>query len=111
FRELSRPGAYAFPLVTVAATVRLAADGTVAALHAAVTGAAPVPYPLGDARDLIGAEPGEDWAGTVAGRLAAAADPADDQHASASYRRRMVRHLALAALGDARRRATPGPLT
>ena len=109
FRELSRPGAYAFPLVTVAATVRLAADGTVAGLHAAVTGAAPAPYPLGDAaRDLTGAEPGDDWAGTVAERLAILADPADDQHASAAYRRRMVRHLARAALMDARQRATQG---
>jgi aerobic carbon-monoxide dehydrogenase medium subunit len=109
FRELSRPGAYAFPLVTVAATLRLASDGTVAGLHAAVTGAARTPYTLGgDARDLLGAQPSDDWAETVAGRLAATAEPADDQYASAAYRRRMVRYLARGVLADARRRAVPG---
>jgi carbon-monoxide dehydrogenase medium subunit len=112
FGELSRPGAYAFPLVTVAATLRLAADGTVTGLHAAVTGAAPVPYTLGGAAgDLLGAEPSDDWAETVAGRLAAAAEPADDQHASAAYRRRMVRHLAREVLSGARQRAAQGAAT
>jgi aerobic carbon-monoxide dehydrogenase medium subunit len=108
FGELSRPGAYAFPLVTVAATLRLAADGTVAGVHAAVTGAAPAPYTLGDAGDLLGAQPSDDWAETVAGRLAASANPADDQHASAAYRRRMVRHLARGVLFEARGRAAQG---
>jgi carbon-monoxide dehydrogenase medium subunit len=109
FRELSRPGAYGFPLVTVAAALRLGADGTVAGLHAAVTGAAPAPYTLGGAaRDLLGAEPSDEWADTIAERLAVAADPASDQHASAAYRRRMVRHLARGVLSEARQRAAQG---
>lgn len=107
FRELSRPGAYAFPLVTVAATVMLGADGTVAGLRAAVTGAAEAPYTLGDdeAAGLLGSLPADPWADAAAGRLAAAARPVTDHYASAAYRRRMVRHLARQAVADATRRA------
>jgi aerobic carbon-monoxide dehydrogenase medium subunit len=106
FRELSRPGAYAFPVVTVSATLRLAADGTVAGLRAAVTGAAPSPYALGSAAAaLLTGAPSDDWIDAVAARLATTADPVDDLYASAAYRRRIVRHLAHQALVDARRRA------
>jgi CO/xanthine dehydrogenase FAD-binding subunit len=105
FREVSRPGAYAFPLVTVAATLRLAADGTVVALRAAVTGAAPVPYALGDAAgELIGREPDQAWFTAVADLLLERADPVDDLYASAAYRRRLVRHLTHEVLADALRR-------
>jgi carbon-monoxide dehydrogenase medium subunit len=109
FRELSRPGAYAFPLVAVAATLRLAADGTVSALRVAVTGAASVPYTLGEAAvAMLGQKPVDDWVDAVAVRLEAAADPADDLYASAAYRSRIVRHLAREVLADARLRAVPG---
>lgn len=110
FRELSRPGAYAFPLVTVGATVLLGADGAVAGLRAAVTGAAEAPYALAQSTvaGLLGVHPGSAWAGAVAGALADAADPVTDHYASAAYRRRMVRHLGLLAVADARRRAVPG---
>jgi aerobic carbon-monoxide dehydrogenase medium subunit len=110
FRELSRPGAYAFPLVTVAAVVALADDGTVASLRAAVTGAGAAPYALEGARSLIGRAPDPEWAAEVADRLCGSADPVSDGCASAAYRRRMVRHLALRALADAvgrAREATP----
>lgn len=106
FREVSRPGAYAFPLVTVAATLRLAADGTVVALRAAVTGAAPVPYALGDAaRELVGREPDQEWFTAVADLLLQRADPVDDLYASAAYRRRLIRHLTREVLADALRRS------
>lgn len=109
FHELSRPGAYAFPLVTVAATMRLATDGTVAGLRAAVTGAAPSPYALGSAAgSLLALAPSGDWIEAVAARLAALADPVDDLYASAAYRRRIVRHLAHKVLVDARRRVVGG---
>jgi carbon-monoxide dehydrogenase medium subunit len=105
FGEVSRPGAYAFPLVTVAATLRLAVDGTVSALRAAVTGAAPVPYALGNAAgELIGREPDEQWFAAVADLLLECADPVDDLYASAAYRRRLIRHLSHEALEDALRR-------
>jgi aerobic carbon-monoxide dehydrogenase medium subunit len=107
FQELSRPGAYAFPLVTVACTVGLAANGTVCRLRAAVTGAAPVPYDLGEAADhLTGRAPDDDWSAAVAGELAERADPTHDQHASAAYRRRIMRLLTVQALADAVGRAT-----
>jgi CO/xanthine dehydrogenase FAD-binding subunit len=105
FREVSRPGAYAFPLVTVAATLRLAVDGTVSALRAAVTGVAPVPYALGDAAgELIGREPDQEWFTAVADLLLERADPVGDLHASAAYRRRLIRHLAHEVLSDALQR-------
>jgi carbon-monoxide dehydrogenase medium subunit len=105
FAEVSRPGAYAFPLVTVAATLRLAADGTVSALRAAVTGAAPVPYALGDAAgELIGREPDLEWFAAVADLLLERADPVGDLYASATYRRRLIRHLTHEVLADALRR-------
>ncbi|MCW2869725.1 FAD binding domain-containing protein [Actinacidiphila oryziradicis] len=106
FREVSRPGAYAFPLVTVAATLRLAVDGTVSALRAAVTGAAPVPYALGDAAgELIGRRPDQEWFGAVADLLVGRADPVTDLYASAAYRRRLIRHLTHGVLADALQRA------
>jgi CO/xanthine dehydrogenase FAD-binding subunit len=105
FGEVSRPGAYAFPLVTVAATLRLAADGTVSVLRAAVTGAAPVPYSLGDAAsELIGREPDQEWFAAVADLLLERADPVGDLYASAAYRRRLIRHLTHEVLADAVRR-------
>ena len=110
FRELSRPGAYAFPLVTVSTTLLLGADGAVAGLRAAVTGAAAAPYalPEGAVAGLLGAHPTDAWADAVADQLAAAADPVTDHYASAAYRRRVVRHLGRQAVADARQRAVPG---
>ena len=110
FRELSRPGAYAFPLVTAGTTLLLGADGTVAGLRAAVTGAAAAPYALPDhaVAGLLGARPSGTWADAVADQLAAAANPVTDHHASAAYRRRIVRHLVRQAVADALERAVPG---
>ncbi|MBO0776470.1 MAG: FAD binding domain-containing protein [Actinobacteria bacterium] len=110
FRELSRPGAYAFPLITVTATVMLDSGGAVAGLRAAVTGAAETPYELSrhEAAGLLGASPEDAWADAAASRLQAAARPVTDHYASAAYRRRMVRHLARQAVFDAVRRAVPG---
>jgi carbon-monoxide dehydrogenase medium subunit len=74
-----------------------------------VTGAASVPYTLGDAAiAMLGQQPVDDWVDAVAARLEAAADPVDDLHASAAYRRRIVRHLAREVLADARLRAVSG---
>lgn len=110
FRELSRPGAYAFPLVTVSAMVMLDRDGMVAGLRAAVTGAAEAPYalPAQEAASLLGGAPADEWADAVAARLEAAARPVTDHYASAGYRRRMVRHLARLAAADAAGRAVAG---
>jgi aerobic carbon-monoxide dehydrogenase medium subunit len=110
FRELSRPGAYAFPLVTAGTTLLLGTDGAVAGLRVAVTGAAAAPYALPDhaAAGLLGARPSDTWADAVAGQLAAAADPVTDHYASAAYRRRIVRHLVRQAVADALERAVPG---
>lgn len=110
FAEVSRPGAYAFPLVTVAVTVMLGPGGVVAGLRAAVTGAAEAPYALpgGEAAGLLGAVPSAAWADAVARRLAAAARPVSDHYASAGYRRRMVAHLARRVLAEAAGRAAAG---
>jgi aerobic carbon-monoxide dehydrogenase medium subunit len=110
FRELSRSGAYAFPLVTVSTTLLLSANGAVAGLRAAVTGAVAVPYalPEGAVAGLLGAHPTDAWADAIANQLAAVADPGTDQYASAAYRRRIVRHLSRQAIADARQRAVPG---
>lgn len=110
FRELSRPGAYAFPLVAAGTTLLLGTHGAVAGLRVAVTGAAAAPYALPDhaVAGLLGARPSDTWADAVAGQLAAAADPVTDHYASADYRRRIVRHLVRQAVADALERAVPG---
>ena len=110
FRELSRPGAYAFPLVTVGTTLLLDADGAVAGVRAAVTGAEAAPYALPEdaVAGLLGARPTDAWAIAVADQLAAEANPASDHYASSAYRRRIVRHLARQSVADARERATRG---
>jgi carbon-monoxide dehydrogenase medium subunit len=110
FRELSRPGAYAFPLVTVGTTLLLDSGGAVVGLRAAVTGAEAAPYALpGDAgAGLLGVQPSDAWAAAVADLLAAEADPVSDHYASSAYRRRIVRHLARRAVADARERARRG---
>jgi carbon-monoxide dehydrogenase medium subunit len=106
FREISRPGGYAFPLVTVAAMASLAVEGTVAAVRAVVAGAAPVPYVVDVPADgLPGGETTHDWYESVVDRLVAGADPVDDLHASAAYRRRLIRHLTHQVLADAIGRA------
>lgn len=110
FRELNRPGAYAFPVVTASTTLLLGPDGAVAGLRVAVTGAAAAPYALPDhaVAGLLGALPSDTWADAVADQLAAAADPVTDHYASAAYRRRIVRHLVRQAVADALERAVPG---
>jgi carbon-monoxide dehydrogenase medium subunit len=110
FRELSRPGAYAFPLVTVGTTLLLDPGGAVAGLRAAVTGAEAAPYTLPEdaVAGLLGVRPTDAWAVAVADQLAAEANPVTDHYASSAYRRRIVRHLARQAVADARERAAQG---
>src|ERR1700759_4573325 len=110
FRELNRPGAYAFPVGTASTTPLLRPAGAVGGLRVAVTGAAAAPYALPDhaVAGLLGALPSDTWADAVADQLAAAGDPVTDHYATAASRRRIVRHLFRQAGAVAPERAVPG---
>jgi CO/xanthine dehydrogenase FAD-binding subunit len=99
-----RHGDYA--LVGVAAVLTLREDGTCDAARLVYTGVAPVPF---DAREaagiLVGEEPTEDLFSTAAERAATESEPGSDVHASAGYRRHLVRVFTRRALAKALKRA------
>lgn len=97
-----RHGDYA--VCGLAAVVTLT-DGVITAARAAYVSVAPTPLVLDLTEALAGAEPGAaDWA--AAGGLAAGqCDPEPDIHASADYRRHLVRVLTARALVEAAGRA------
>lgn len=104
FTEVSRrAGDYA--LCGVAVAVTLDADLRIARARAAYVSVGPTPT-LVDLTDAVGGQPAEaaDWA--AAGALAESrVDPDDDIHATASYRRHLVRVLTARAGADAARDA------
>jgi len=109
FAELSRRhGDYA--VVGVAAQLDLDERGRIARAGIAMCGAGAVPIKSGEAEGVlighVGAEPLFAEAGV---RAAGQAEPEGDIHASADYRRDMVRVLTVRALRLAWRRATAGP--
>jgi carbon-monoxide dehydrogenase medium subunit len=94
-----RHGDYA--ICGVGALVTLDQDLRVAAARVACISVGPVPVPV-DLTDALGGRPHDaaDW--SAAGALAAAAvDPEDDIHATAAYRRHLVRVLTARAAGAA----------
>jgi CO/xanthine dehydrogenase FAD-binding subunit len=95
-----------FALAGVAATVRLADDGTCAMVRLVFTGVGAVPY---DARPaaalLVGQQPTSELFAEAAEQAAAAVEPDADLHASAEYRRHLVRVLGRKALALATDRA------
>jgi carbon-monoxide dehydrogenase medium subunit len=97
-----RHGDYAVCGLAAVVTV---ADGVVSAARAAYVSVAPTPLVLDLTESVAGAEPGAaDWA--AAGELAwQQADPEPDIHASADYRRHLVRVLTARALREAAGRA------
>jgi CO/xanthine dehydrogenase FAD-binding subunit len=77
-------------LVSLAAIVRPARDGSVASASIAVGAAHPFPLALPDADALFAGEPDETVIRAVARRYADAAEPISDVRASAAYRRHLV---------------------
>jgi len=99
-----RHGDYAVCGLAAVVTV---AEGVVASARAAYVSVGPVPQVLDLTAAVHGAEPGSaDWA--AAGDLAAGqVDPEGDIHATADYRRQLVRVLTGRALAEAASRAGP----
>jgi aerobic carbon-monoxide dehydrogenase medium subunit len=95
-----------FALVGVAASVTLAADGTIAAASIALSGVASTPWPASAAAGLlIGASPGPDVVSAAAEAVRAEVDPGADLHATASYRRHLAGVLTARAFTIALARA------
>jgi CO/xanthine dehydrogenase FAD-binding subunit len=90
-----------FALAGVAAVVTGAEDGTAAAVRLVLAGVGPTPLDVSDAgAPLVGEPFSEEAVAVVAARAASACSPASDLHASADYRRRLVRVLAARALRE-----------
>jgi carbon-monoxide dehydrogenase medium subunit len=91
-----------FALAGVAAALTLAGDGTIEQARLALAGVGPAPV---DARDaaamLAGEQAGEELWASAADAAATACEPRSDVHASAEYRRRLVRVLVQRALREA----------
>ncbi|MBX5490100.1 MAG: xanthine dehydrogenase family protein subunit M [Chloroflexi bacterium] len=109
FVELSRRhGDYA--MVGVAVQLELAPDGTLARAGIGMCGAGPVPIKAAAAEALlVGERPSEQVFAEAGVRAAEQAEPESDIHASADYRRDMVRVLTVRALRLALQRATAAP--
>ena len=105
FVELARRhGDYA--LIGVAAGVTLAADGCYADSRIVLVSAGEIPVSAaGASAVLAGAEPTAEAARAAAETAAAEADPPGDIHASADYRRQLIRVLVRRALEAAFHRA------
>jgi CO/xanthine dehydrogenase FAD-binding subunit/aerobic-type carbon monoxide dehydrogenase small subunit (CoxS/CutS family) len=100
FHEMARR-AGDFAIVAAACRIGWGDDGLVASADLAIGGAGPVPYTV-DASVLIGGRLEDEAIAHLAEAASAAADPFSDVHASAAYRRTLVRVLARRALVDAR---------
>ncbi len=99
-----RHGDYA--LVGVAAVLTLSGDGICEAARLVYTGVASVPFDAQEAAELLlNEEPTEDSFAAAAERAAADSEPGSDVHASAEYRRHLVRVLTRRALKKALQRA------
>lgn len=96
-----------FAIVGVAATVRLAGDGTVASARLVYSGVADVPRRRAEAEAVLVGQPATEQAFAAAAATAAAAagDPPSDLLASADYRRHLVEVLTVRALHRAADRA------
>ena len=91
-----------FAIVNAAATLRLDGTGKIAGLRMALGGVGATPVALALLEEAqVGATPDADWAEAVAEAAAREVEPHDDPHASADYRRDLVRVLLARALGDA----------
>ena len=81
-------------------------DGTCAAARLVYTGIASVPFDAQEAAELlIDEHPTEELFATAAEQAATLSDPSSDVHASAEYRRHLVRVLTRRALEKALQRA------
>jgi CO/xanthine dehydrogenase FAD-binding subunit/aerobic-type carbon monoxide dehydrogenase small subunit (CoxS/CutS family) len=109
FHEMSRR-AGDFAIVAAACRIGWSADGVVASADLAIGGAGPVPYVV-DASALIGGRLEDEAIAGLGETASAAADPSSDVHASAAYRRTLVRVLARRALVDAREGGTVDAVT
>jgi len=99
-----RHGDYA--LVGTAAALTLSEDNTCDTARLVYTGVAPVPFDARDAVELlVGEEPSEELFAEAAEQAATASEPGSDVHATAGYRRHLVRVLTRWALGKALERA------
>jgi carbon-monoxide dehydrogenase medium subunit len=86
-----------FAIVAVVAVVTLDPTGRIAAGRVAVAGAGPAPARLTQVEEaLAGSEPSEDAVRKIV--AAAPMEPENDVHASAAYRRHLVRVLTVRAL-------------
>lgn len=108
FTELSRRfGDYA--LVGAATVVTLGRDGRCKNARIALVGVGDTPIRCQDAESLLtGKQLNPDAIAQAAAECSAAADPEDDVHASATYKKAMVSVFVQRALGQALRRATGG---
>ena len=101
FVELSRRHGD-FAIIGVAASVGMDDEGRLRDARIALAGVGPTPIRCSAAeRALEGQHPGEKLLAAAAAAAAAAADPGDDLHASADYRRAMVEVFVGRALASA----------
>lgn len=99
-----RHGDYA--LVGVATVLTLREDGACDSARLVYTGIAPVPFDAREAAELlVDEQPTEDSFAAAAERAANESEPGSDVHATAEYRRHLVRVLTRRALGRALQRA------
>lgn len=103
FEIARRHGDYA--LVGLAATLTLREDGTCENARLVYTGVAPVPFDAEAAELLAGARPTEELFAEVAEKASGESEPGGDVHATAGYRKHLVRVLTRRALGKALERA------
>ncbi len=95
-----------FALVGVAAVLTLREDGVCAAARLVYTGVASVPFDAQEAAELlVGERPTDELFATAAERAATLSEPGSDVHASAGYRRHLVRVLTTRTLEKALQRA------
>jgi aerobic carbon-monoxide dehydrogenase medium subunit len=91
-----------FALAGVAVALSLAGDGTIERARLVLAGVGPVPVDARDAAAMLTSErPSEALWASAAEAAVAASDPRGDVHATADYRRRLVRVLVQRALRKA----------
>ena len=100
--KLRRRGSFDFPVLGVAAAVRLAGGGVVAAARVVLGAVASRPLVVPEAEALVGGRLGDDAIAMVAGHAAEIATPLDNTDFALGWRKKMVRQYVAGALRELR---------
>jgi 4-hydroxybenzoyl-CoA reductase subunit beta len=100
YLKLRRRGSFDFPVLSVAAAIRLDAAGVVAAARVVLGAVASSPIVVSEATSLVGTRLGDDDVAAFADAASAHARPLDNTDFALGWRKKMAKHYVAMALRE-----------